>query len=301
MANAGNGQNSGFPSSLAAAIALLVAALAAIGLTGAALLRAVRNDPHEISTALTWALIGGGIIAGAQFLPSSDSASTDATKSVTTFTKITAEGGAPGQTIEERTTTETTSLGPPSAKGRTVLGWLRRVFTIVGLVVLVFSVSHAIASGAGAVSDREGPLVTLQAASVNPPAAPTAGSLEVTVSIRAVGMTTTNYVPLQVLGLRTISPWIDQSTVAACEVNHAWNEYKNYIPLTSEDQSTLLSWARLGPDVTGAVNTSWKIQVPAGQYGGLCAWATFQGTLEEGKPTVHGEVDTSAAYLRISR
>src|SRR4051794_28782682 len=87
MANAGNGQNSGFPSSLAAAIALLVAALAAIGLTGAALLRAVRNDPHEISTALTWALIGGGIIAGAQFLPSSDSASTDATKSVTTFTK----------------------------------------------------------------------------------------------------------------------------------------------------------------------------------------------------------------------
>jgi hypothetical protein len=77
---------------------------------------------------------------------------------------------------------------------------------IAGLVLVVGPTIGAVGIGAVAVRDRELPLVTLQAAPVA--AAPSAstgrwteGTIEVTITARAVGMTTKNDLLVQVIGL----------------------------------------------------------------------------------------------------
>jgi hypothetical protein len=66
----GTGPNttSGFPTALATVIALVVAGLAAIGLTGESLLRAVRNHPVLISLCVGLAVLGAVIFVIAQLI-----------------------------------------------------------------------------------------------------------------------------------------------------------------------------------------------------------------------------------------
>jgi hypothetical protein len=139
--------------------------------------------------------------------------------------------------------------------------------------------------------------VTLQ---VGPPTAEAGNSavrnVEITVSVRAVGMTTSNDVAVQVLGLSTLHAWVDGTAVQACETNHTFNDKKTFTPLDDNAAVTLISWNRVGPDADGVVNVSWKLQVPDGRYAGLCAWAAFKYDLEHAVQAVN----TSAAYLRLN-
>ena len=307
----GSGLGSGLPTSLAAAVALLVAALAAIGLTGDALLRAVRNDPVPLSIWLIVALAGGGIFAFAQLLPSRSSgavstASTTDTETISTTTK-TDTGSL------EKTPTTTTKTEPRRR------WWLVRLgIAVAGLVALLVGVIAAVIVGATSIADRELPLVTLQSGPVT--AAPTGardafagGSIEVTVTVRAVGMTTHNDVLVQVLGLKELTQ-VDNGVVTLCENNHTWNTVGNYVPLDSTKAAALL-WNRIGPKSDGSVDATWKLQIPAGKYAGLCAWSVFGGDLPSINP-VSGSPSpspspvsaspsgfpqkTSAAYLRLN-
>jgi len=295
MAAVGDGQNSGLPSSLAAAVALLVAALAGIGLTGVALLRAVRNNPDRLVTALTWALVGGGIIAAAQLLPLRTSTGPSLTKSEVTSEKVTIDPADPKKEMTEKTASTTNTWSSAGSRARVWPGWVRLLLSLIGVALLLFAVRDAIIAGAGAVAAREGPLVTLQAGAVSAiPGAATARNVEVTVSVRAVGMTTTNDVAVQVLGISDVPRWIDKPSVEVCESNHTFNGFGNYSALPEEGKATLLSWNRIGPDASGSVDASWKLQVPAGRYVALCAWSIFGGDLSQRIGN-----NTSAAYLRL--
>jgi hypothetical protein len=309
MASSGDGQDSGLPSSLAGALALLVAALAALGLTGAALLRAVRNNPSQIRDALGLALLGGAIIALAQILlaaptqASQTSAAPETTKTKVTSTKVTAVPGEPEKTVTETTTTETTVSGTAtSTAGRWawLRGPLRRWGAVLGILLLAFSVLWAVSIGASAVSDREGPLVSLQAGSISAvPGSPKARNVEITVSVKAVGMSTSNDVAVQVLGLSKMQAWVNQNNVQACETNHTYNGANQFEQLSDSAGATVLSWNRLGPDASGSVDASWKLQVPLGKYAGLCAWAIFGGDLPTYSKDRGKNPNTSAAYLRL--
>jgi hypothetical protein len=292
----GTGSGSGLPSSLAAAIALLVAALAAIGLTGDALVRAVRNEPQWLAASLGVALLGGGIYAFAQLLASRSAApgtttpSTTATDTTTSTTKTDTDTG----TIEKsHTTTSKTETSPvrPKPRGYQWIG-------VAGLMILLFGVVWAIVLGTTTIRDRERPLVSLQSGPVvaAPSAAPDAfaeGSIEITVTVRAVGMTTSNDVAVQVLGLYQLTE-VDEGVVDMCEQNHTWNSYQQYVPLDGT-KAVMLLWNRIGPKSDGSVEASWKMQIPAGKYAGLCAWSAFGGELRE-----KFQKKTSAAYLQLS-
>jgi hypothetical protein len=307
MASTGNGQDSGLPSSLAGALALLVAALAALGLTGAALLRAVRNNPDQVSNALTWAVLGGAVVALAQILvvvPPDTSQITAPPKTITT--KITTAPGEPEKV--ERTETET--IVPPPEKvdrpwwrKRGPLRALRQALTALGIVLLVISLIMGTKVGASAVSDREGPLISLQAGSISTvPGATNLRDMEVTVSVKAVGMSTSNDVAVQVVGLRQLGTQVNRDNVQACENNHTWNSFEESqggYELKTEVGS-VLSWNRLGPDSAGSVDASWKLQVPLGRYAGVCAWAVFGGDLQAKlKDKSKNLNNTSAAYMRL--
>jgi hypothetical protein len=246
MADTPDGPQSGFPTVLTAALAFVVAGLAAIGLTGDALLRAVRNSPRWIAVWFTLALIGAGIFVLGQLWPRKTTANENAAKT-TRFT----------------------------------VAW---VLGIIGLALFVGATSAAIWFGAYAVHDRELPLVTLQAAPVA--AAPSAasgrwteGTIEVTITARAVGMTTKNDLLVQVVGLfsdpgprapsrsgtavATASPTPGLAMPSAvvvqiCESNHTWPQSaKNLDPAKAK----LLMWDRIGPKADGTIDATWKIQV----------------------------------------
>jgi hypothetical protein len=81
-----------------------------------------------------------------------------------------------------------------------------RQLTIFGLVLIVVPTIAAINLGAQAVSDREFPLVTLEAtpiapASTSASAASQEDSIEIKIIARAVGMTTQNDLLVQLIGL----------------------------------------------------------------------------------------------------
>jgi hypothetical protein len=313
----GSGSGSGLPTSLAAAVALLVAALAAIGLTGDALLRAVRNEPGSLSVWFIVALAGAGLFAFAQLWPSRSpgdvsTASTTDTETTTSTTKTDTGTG----TLEKSHTTTTkteTSGAQQESRRRPWLG--RQWIGLAGLVILLAGVAAAVIVGATSISDRELPLVTLQSGSVA--AAPTGadgafagGSIEVTVTVRAVGMTTHNDVLVQVLGLKEFTQ-VDEDAVTLCENNHTWNTAKNYVPLDDPTKAAVLLWNRIGPKSDGSVEATWKLQIPAGKYAALCAWSVFGGDLPSinpvsGSPSpVSGSSPgflqkTSAAYLRLN-
>jgi hypothetical protein len=309
MASSGNGQSSGLPSSLTASLALLVAALAAIGLTGAALLRAVRNNPGEIGFDLGLAVAGGAAIALAQILfpTPTDAIQTSTAPEVTNTevisTKTTSVPGEPEKSVKETTTTQTvvSDAARPQANGRSRWrGWLRLGLIILGVFLLVYSVLRAVNVGTGAVSDREGPLVSLQAGSISAvPGSPKARNIEITVSVRAVGMSTSNDVAVQVLGLTKMQAWVNESNVRACETNHTFNTFGQYEELKDSAGATILSWNRLGPDASGSVEASWKLLVQHGKYAGLCAWAIFGGDLRPNDKNKRKNPSTSAAYLRL--
>jgi hypothetical protein len=309
MASSGDGQNSGLPSSLAASLAFLVATLAALGLTGAALLRAVRNNPEHIGSALMLAVFGGVVIALAQILvvapteASRASAAPEATKTDVTSTKVTTVPGEPEKSVTETTTTKTVVSGaarPQVDRPPLWVGWLRRGLTALGIVLLAISVRLAVDVGAGAVSDREGPLVSLQEGSISTvPDSPKAQNVEITVSVKAVGMSTSNDVVVQVLGLSKMQAWVDENNVTLCEHNHTYNNAHQFQELNDSTGATVLSWNRLGPDASGSVEASWKLQVPLEKYAGLCAWAIFGGDLPAQDKDRGRRLDTSAAYLRL--
>jgi hypothetical protein len=105
-------------------------------------------------------------------------------------------------------------------------------------------------------------------------------------------MTTSNDVAVQVLGLRQFTQ-VDKSVVDLCERNYAWN--KNQHNVLDGKKAVMLLWNRVGPKSDGSVEATWKLQIPAGKYVGLCAWSAFGGELRQSL-----QVKTSAAYLRLT-
>jgi hypothetical protein len=301
MTNSGNGQGSGLPSSLAAALALLVAALAAIGLTGAALLRAVRNHPDQVGSALKWALIGGAIIALAQILIVVPTGTGQAAPQETKVTV--ASGQTAGQHWRRLRAAGRWARRQWHwfwARRRGVLRLSRQVITAVGIILLVYSVVLAVNVGTDAVSAREGPLVSIKTGPISAvPGSSTLRNIEITVSVRAVGMSTDNDVAVQVVGLHHMQAWVDLDNVKACESNHTYNDKKQFSKLNGSD-AELVAWNRLGPDSNGSINASWKLQVPLGRYVGLCALAVFGGNLHAHFKDKGNNPDTSAAYIRLS-
>jgi len=161
---------------------------------------------------------------------------------------------------------------------------------------------------------HERPLVTLQAAPVAaPPSGATAGSnsgtIEVTVTAHATSLTTDHEMLVQVIGLLpdpatmseppppaevTPSPAPSQAIPYAaadlCESNHTYSQGTSLDPAKGK----VLLWDRFGPKADGSVDATWKIQVPAGTYSYVCAWAPIGGNI-----SADDLYANSAAYLRL--
>lgn len=286
MADSGGGAGSGLPPTLAAAVVVAVAGLAAVGLTGDALLRAVRNNPGQIARWLIIAVIAGGVLAVLQLWPKSVSPATP-TKLVATRTDP--HGALLDTTVAEPAPTP----APAQQSGRGIVAAVGSVIAALCVTALVAAVCVLIQLGAGAVSAKELPAVTLQVAA--PVAAASGsvkgsplqtGSMELTVTARAAGLSTKELLTVQVLGLRVYSG-VSAEAVNLCESKeYNWSKGDNQQkPGPAEAKASLLLWNRVGPQADGTVDTSWKFQVPQGRYGGVCA-------------TVFG-AENSAAYLRL--
>jgi hypothetical protein len=329
---------------LTAAIAVVVAALAAIGLTGDALLRAVRNYPRSIAGCFAVALIGGGLFVASQLLIPKQAAPQRADNEAKQADKK--DGGAEVQSGASETPQvggdkppprEPGTSPPPKPDTQPAPGTSARKLGAFGLVLVVVATIVAVCVGAYAVRQRELPLVTLQAAPVaGPPSALSGGShrgsIEVTITARAVGMTTKSDFVVQVLGIysdpatqstpsaqpsRSVrssanggvvmaksSPTpgvaLPSAEVTMCESNHIWRAEtpKDPYDLAKKQvnldpaKAKLLVWDRVGPKADGTIDATWKIQVPAGRYAYVCAWAPLRGTTA-------GKTTTTAAYLRL--
>lgn len=294
MASTG-GSDSGLPSSLAAAIALAVAGLAAIGLTGEALVRAVRNEPDRLSGWLILALVGGGLFAILKLIP----------------VQPPAEESVQTSTDKEGNTTSTTKTvtqphSPAGGRWRSKKWWVVQWASVVALALLIFAVAGTINRGADAISARERPSVALQAA---PRSA--AGVAEVTVTARAVGLTVKQDLMVQVLGLSKFTGVTDDA-VKVCE--QEW-----HVPITKEppdpDEAQVLLWARVGPRADGSVDTSWKLQIPK-DIEAVCVftptppnaergdgfWRSIRDLVLNSEPPGEPPAgdNNSAAYLRIT-
>jgi hypothetical protein len=189
----------------------------------------------------------------------------------------------------------------------------KTIVGLTGLILIIAGIVVAVSFGATAIDTRERPFVTLQVAA---PAAPTAGSaespsstLEVTVSARATSLTTNDELLVQVIGLlpepqdlasirppsgapspASPSEAIPWKVVDICETNHT---YVHGTDLNKND-AKLLVWNRFGPKPDGSVDATFKIQIPAGTYSYVCAWAPLGNYLNP-----HDEGKNSAAYLRL--
>jgi hypothetical protein len=174
------------------------------------------------------------------------------------------------------------------------------------LTVLVLAAVGSIWTGAISVTDREQPLVTLQAA------ADTNKNMMVTVDVEASGLRSGEQLLVQVVGLTHFVD-VDKPRVSLCE--QPWNystakeeagvTYKTLKEYQTEEAAKgaasdpkpadVLLWDRVGPDRTGAVQATIKIQIPTNIYKGVCAWAPLS---DRGDPNP-AKARNSVAYLRL--
>jgi hypothetical protein len=266
-----NGDAFPFPPGLAAAIALVVAGLAAVGVSGDTLTRAVRNEPEEITKWIIVALSAAAALVGVSL-------------------------------AEKRWNAWWKHPSPPPRRwpliGVVVVGLLAVLG--VGLVAtIVFASAKAMETGANQLTDREQPLVSLQAATDEQ------RLTTVTIDVRATGLPTTDQMLVQVVGMTEFSDVVDEAKIRLCERNwlsdETIDEYVAEVDNTEADPgpADLLSWSRIGPDQSGAVESTIKVQFPAGTYQGVCAWGPLPV-----KEVVAGEnpgesARNSAAYLRL--
>jgi cytochrome c oxidase subunit IV len=238
-----------FPPELAAAIALVVAGLAAVGVTGVTLTRAVRNEPM-----IAWSIILALVAAGLLVLVS--------------------------------------LMGKQSAPVSLVLLAPLRLLL---LTVIVAATALAIWTGARSINDREQPLVSLQAATDEQ------HMTTITIDVQATGLQTTDQLLVQLIGLTEFIE-LDRAKIELCE--RSWvpspetmDEYvvKREGGDLDPGPADLLVWNRVGPDQSGAVETTLKVQFPTGTYQGVCAWGPLPN--DRGGP---GDDRNSAAYLRLN-
>jgi hypothetical protein len=266
----GNGDGFPFPPGLAAAIALVVAGLAAVGVSGDTLTRAVRNEPEKI----TWSIVVALGAAAALVVLS---------------------------LIDKRWNAWWKHPSPPPRKwpwvGVVVAGLLA-VLGVLLVATIVVASAEAMLTGANQVTDREQPLVSLQAATDDQ------GLTTITIDVRATGLQTTDQLLVQVIGLTEFTDVVNRAKILLCERNWsskeqtAIDDYVAEVDNEPEDPgpADLLSWSRIGPDQSGAVESTIKVQFPTGTYHGVCAWGPLP--LEEGDNPKRAR--SSAAYLRLN-
>lgn len=319
--DSGSSSNSSstFPTAITTAIALVVAGLAAVGLTGEPLLRAVRNSPWAIAIFISLAVVGAVLFVIGQFWPELPESPPPTGSTAPETQQTPPEGSTAPRDAPEASWTWTaegrTSREPP---GRINRWWsaieARNKVRLIGVGFIAGSIIFAVFVGALAVRARERPLVTLQAAPVAAaPSAATAGSksgtIELTVTAHATSLTTDHEMLVQVIGLLpdpatmseppappkpTPAPEPSQAIPYAaaelCESNHTYRDGTSLDPA----KGRVLLWDRFGPKADGSVDATWKIQVMAGEYAYVCAWAPIGGQLS--RDDIYAN---SAAYLRL--
>lgn len=283
MADSDPPSTSSFPAAFAGAVALLVAALAAIGLSGDSLARAVRIDPEGLRNGIFIALLGALMFVAAQLWPRGRGDSSETQTTVTTSTQKGDAAPDPSTVEVTKTNTKTEVLLPQGQKP------VRQWVSLVGIALTVLGVGWVLVTGTVVVESEERPLVSLTSAA--PAAAPTGatgafpgGSTEITVTARAVQMDTQDDLEVQVLGLHDFDQ-IDPDAIDACEQRLVSTRAN---PVEVPAGATVLMWVRLGPKADGTVDTTWKLQIPAGAYDAVCGWAARPSTQKD-----------SAAYLSL--
>jgi hypothetical protein len=83
-------------------------------------------------------------------------------------------------------------------------------------------------------------------------------------------------------------PW---AVVNICESNHTYQPGAAIDPKLAK----VLMWNRVGSKADGNADMAWKIQIPAGKYEYVCAWA-FLGNFHN----LNDGAKNSAAYLRLN-
>jgi len=242
----GGGDEAKLTKLLSGTVAVFVAALAAVGVTGDILTRAVRNYPILISVLLITT-----IVATLGFFTASNN-----------------------------------SRRSPDRQ---------RVIKLRYLLIIITATSATIIAGALSVALREHPGIALQADYAD-------GQVTLTVESKAAGLSTTDQLSVQVLGLSRFSV-IDQTTAEICEQIYAHSikagngeklqDFLNTRYQTYVGSVSLLLQERLGPDSAGNINSTTKLDFPAGLYQGVCAFSPLASEQLE-------SARNSASYLRLS-
>lgn len=296
----------GLPPGLAAAIALVVAGLAAVGVTGDALTKAVRNEPGYLAAAVILALAASVLLAVTTVLGRSSDTDNTGSDDHTAHVTSDPEGHpATHNTGSARRSGRRNFLSIRSileaigqflkkiGKFGVTIGRVfrkRNSWVTVGLVALLAGVAWAVILGASSVADREQPLVTLTSTSER------TGNRTLTVQVSASGLRTSDQVLVQVIGLKKFTQ-ANKAAVQACETNWTYNSGlgDKDVAALSADIGTVLLWNRIGPDPAGKVNATIKIPIPSNGYQGICAWAPLPD-----RPGQPGDHRNSAAYLKVT-
>jgi hypothetical protein len=262
---AGNGEPKGFPTALAGAIALVVAGLAAIGVTGDPLLRAVRNHPILISICLGIAVLGAAVFVFAQLAPA------DAGwKQGFVYGGVIGVGVAiigsivlGALTVDDLERPSVTLQAAPvaAAPSGASAGWGSGTIelTITARASSLTSDNELMVQIIGLVPDPQTMASIPPPPDRPPPAAPS----------EAI-------------------PW---AVVNICESNHTYQPGAYIDPKVAK----VLMWNRAGSKADGSIDMTWKIQIPAGRYEYACAWAQL------GNAHNPNEADkNSAAYIRLN-
>jgi hypothetical protein len=89
--------------------------------------------------------------------------------------------------------------------------------------------------------------------------------------------------------------------VSLCEQSYTWSktdgrgvELDTYLEQQglSADDATLLAWNRIGPDANGVIDVTFKLDLPAQKYGGLCAFSPLPSDPAQA-------LSNSAAYIQL--
>jgi len=217
-----------FNPAVAAIVALFVAVLAAVGIAGDGLTRAVRNHPIFFGLLLIGIVVVVGLFGVARAW---------------------------------------------KAKNRPIAIVELAVVALLSITILV---------AASAVAEREQPLVSLSVATQD-------GVATVTVTARASGLESNSDMLVQVIPLEEFPATYDEAVQLCRRDSFARGDGR-------PDGPPAWIWEQSGPDADGVAEVQSSFELPAGEYGAVCAWAALRADRSDPDP---GSYRDKLAFVRL--
>jgi hypothetical protein len=267
---ADDSKSDGIPLGVGATLALVVGALAAVGVTGDYIVRTVRDQPDAFSNIMRAALAGAALIAVGVTIGSFVSQSKGTGTATASETPPTTPSSPPA----------TTPLPPANRPGANA----GRALALVGALVVIVAAYFAVLVGTTSVHNPDQPRLVMSSATSE-------NIVTINVDAKSSGLSPDDELLVQIIGIKTFSTKLADHT-DLCE-----NSQINLPADVSKGQ--LLAWERLGADGTGNVDGTIKVEAALGAFQGACAFGVLANT-EKVETATEDARKATATYLRLN-